>query len=497
MIKSDFSQQVPAELGAVHFVGIGGAGMSGIAHLFVDAGYVITGSDIRATGAVEALRARGVSVSIGHSAWNIGAADTVVVTGAIAEDNPEYLAARDKRIPIIHRAQALAWLTNQQRLVAVAGAHGKTTSTAMIVTALLGLGADPSFVNGGVIRSLGVSAARGSGELFVVEADESDGSFLLYDTAVVLITNVDPDHLDHFGSEEAFEAAFVEFAERASELVVISSDDARASTVAKKIAGRTVMTFGQHASSDVRLHSIDSGPTVSFSVNYQGSDYSTRMRVAGVHNAVNAAGAFGVLVGLGFDPRASLDAIATFEGTERRFEFRGEVAGVSVYDDFAHHPTEIRAALSGARAMVGTGRIIPLFQPHLYSRTRMMADEFASTFEQLADHTIVVPIYGARQDPEPGVTGELITERFADPTRARYFSDWQDATEYAASIARPGDFLIPMGGGDIYLVIPQLLDALRAANEHGVVGEHGIVDDNAAAEYGVVDDNAASEHGRA
>ena len=460
MIKSDFSQTVPADLGRVHFVGIGGAGMSGIARLFLEAGLPVTGSDIRATETVEALRASGVPVAIGHAAANIEGADTLIVTGAIAEDNPEYLAARERGLPIVHRANALAWLTRNHRVVAVAGAHGKTTSTAMIVTAMLALEADPSFVNGGVIRSLGVSAATGTGDTFVVEADESDGSFLLYDTAIALITNVDPDHLDHYGSEQAFEEAFVTFARAASERVVISSDDPRAIAVSRRLADRSVLTFGQHADADIRLHSIDSTETVAFTLRYQGADFTTRLRVAGLHNAINAAGAFGVLVSLGFEPQSSLDAIALFDGTERRFEWRGSVGGVSVYDDFAHHPTEIRAALSGARGAVGAGRLIPIFQPHLYTRTRQMAAEFAETFESLADITIVVPIYGARQEPEPGVTGELITRLFRDQSRVRYFDEWQDAVDCVASLAAEGDFVIPMGGGDIYRIIPQLLDAL-------------------------------------
>jgi len=225
VIKSDFSQAMPQQVGRVHFVGIGGAGMSGIAHLFLAAGIPVSGSDIRDSGTVRALRNEGVSVTIGHAGENVLGADTVVVTGAIAEDNPEYLAARAAGIPVVHRAVALAWLTRRHRVVAVAGAHGKTTSTAMIVTALLRLGADPSFVNGGVLSALGVSSAVGTGDLFVVEADESDGSFLLYDTAIALITNVDADHLDHYGTQEAFEDAFVKFAGEASEFVVISSDD--------------------------------------------------------------------------------------------------------------------------------------------------------------------------------------------------------------------------------------------------------------------------------
>lgn len=462
MIKSDFSQEMPEQAGTVHFVGIGGAGMSGIAHLFLAAGIPITGSDIRDTDTVKALRAKGVPIAIGHSAANVGSADVLVVTGAIAEDNPEYLAARERDLPVVHRARALAWLTERHRVVAIAGAHGKTTSTAMVVTGLRALGADPSFVNGGVIRSLGVSALPGTGQVFVVEADESDGSFLLYNTALALVTNVDPDHLDHFGSEQAFKDAFVEFARRAGDGVVISSDDPGAVEITARLSGSAVTTFGQHPDATIRLHDVDLGATVSFRLAYAGSDYGASLRVPGLHNALNAAGAFGIMVRLGFDPRASLDAIAQFEGTERRFEFRGEVRGVRVFDDFAHHPTEIRAALSGARAVAGNGRLIPIFQPHLYSRTRMLAAEFARTFEELADHTIVVPIYGARQDPEPGVTGRLITERFSRPEDARYFDDWASAVEYAAAIARPGDVLVPMGGGDVYLLIPELLRALQA-----------------------------------
>lgn len=462
MIKSDFSQSLPDTPRHVHFVGIGGAGMSGIAHLFVAAGYTVSGSDIRATEAVEALRAHGVEVGIGHDAAHLGTADALVVSGAINEDNPEYVAARERDLPVVHRAVALAWLTRGRRLVAVAGAHGKTTSTGMIIEAMLALGQSPSFVNGGVIRSLGVSASAGTDDLFVVEADESDGSFLLYDTAVSLITNVDPDHLDHFGSLEAFEEAFVAFAGRAKEFVAISSDDPGAVSITPRLTSSRVVTFGQAASADVRVHSLDTGQTVSFSIRYLGEDYPVTLRVPGLHNALNAAGAFAVLTGLGFDPRASLDAIATFGGTERRFELRGDVGGVRVYDDFAHHPTEIRAALSAARGVVGDGRLIPIFQPHLYSRTRMLAQEFADVFDDFSDHTIVVPVYGARQDPEPGVTGALITERLRVQGSGEYVDDWESAIERAVQVARPGDFLIPMGGGDIYLIIPQLLAALEA-----------------------------------
>ncbi|HRN30317.1 MAG TPA: Mur ligase domain-containing protein, partial [Terrimesophilobacter sp.] len=309
MIKSDFRHDVPADPGTVHFVGIGGAGMSGIARLFVDAGIRVTGSDSRDTDTVRALRELGIPVHIGHSAGHVGDASTLVVTGAISESNPEYREAVDRGIPTVHRAKALAWLTRGRRLVAVAGAHGKTTSTAMVVTALRGLGVDAGFVNGGVIRSLGVSAASGDDDIFVVEADESDGSFLLYDTAVALITNVDPDHLDFFGSEQNFLDAFVDFAGGAREAVVVSADDEGARAITPRFGADRVTTFGEHPESDVRVHSVRLGVNTSFTVSWNGEEYPATLTVPGLHNVLNAAGAFGVLVRLGFDARASLDAI--------------------------------------------------------------------------------------------------------------------------------------------------------------------------------------------
>ncbi|HEY8281944.1 MAG TPA: UDP-N-acetylmuramate--L-alanine ligase [Leifsonia sp.] len=465
MIKPDLSLTLPDDLGALHFVGIGGSGMSGIARLFLEAGHRVTGSDVRESGNVLALRELGATIAIGHDAANVGDADTLVVTGALWQDNPEYQLALAKGIPVLHRSQALAWLINGKRLVSVAGAHGKTTSTGMIVTGLLGLGEDPSFVNGGVIESLGTSSQSGSGELFVVEADESDGSFLLYDTAVALITNVDPDHLDHYGSLEAFENAFVTFAREADELVVVSSDDAGAVHVTGRLREeapeKCIVTFGEADDADVRVHSIVTDGPVSFRVRFRGEDFAAQLRIPGRHNAVNAAGAFAVLTGLGFDPERSLAAIAEFGGTERRFELHGTVGGVSVFDDYAHHPTEVAAALSAARTVVGNGRIIAVHQPHLYSRTRLFAKEFAETLENYADETVVLDVYGAREDPEPGVTGALVSERFAHPEHVAFIADWQAAADHTAEIAREGDFVITLGCGDVYRIVPQLLDSLR------------------------------------
>ena len=474
-IKPDPNLTLPDELGKLHFVGIGGSGMSGIARLFLEAGYTVTGSDVRHSANIDTLRGLGVTITVGHDAANVGDADTLVVTGALWQDNPEYQLALAKGLPVLHRSQALAWLIKRSRLVAVAGAHGKTTSTGMIITGLLGLGEDPSFVNGGVIASLGKSSQTGTGELFVVEADESDGSFLLYDTAVALITNVDPDHLDHYGSLEAFEDAFVTFAREADEFVVVSSDDPGAVHVTRRLReeapDKRIVTFGEAEDAEVRVHSIVTDGPVSFVLRYRGEDYAARLRVPGRHNAINAGGAFAVLTGLGFDPAPALAAIAGFGGTERRFELHGTVGGVSVYDDYAHHPTEVAAALSAARTVVGDGRIIAVHQPHLYSRTRLFAREFAETLEQYADETVVLDVYGAREDPEPGVTGALVADRFAHPEHVAFIADWQQAADHTAQIAREGDFVITLGCGDVYRIVPQLLDSLRREHPDAVPAE--------------------------
>jgi len=459
-IKPDYSQPVPDQLGHVHFIGIGGSGMSGIARMLIHSGHKVSGSDVRDSGNIEELRKLGAEIAIGHDARNLGEADTVVVTSALWPTNPEYVLAQERHLPILHRSQALKYLTTNKKLISIAGAHGKTTSTGMVVTGLRVLGKDPSFVNGGVIAEYGSSSASGSSDLFVIEADESDGSFLHYQTSVALITNVDPDHLDHYGTLENFEREFARFANGAKDFVAISSDDPGAIRVTRLIEDKRVITFGEDSSADVRLVQIDaSGAVVSFEISYLGQSYNATLKVPGKHNAINAAGAFSVLVGLGLDPKASLEAIATFAGTERRFELHGELRGVKVYDDFAHHPTEVQAALSAARAVVGSGRLITVFQPHLYSRTRLFAKEFAQALE-LSDQVVVLDIYAAREDPEPGVTGALIADAFQDQSRMHYVPLWDDVPAAVADIAQPGDFVITMGCGDVYRQVPGILKAL-------------------------------------
>lgn len=434
--------------------------MSGIARLVLGMGHRVTGSDVRDSSNISALRSLGAQIHIGHDAKKLGNPDTVVVTSALWTSNPELVAAQELGLPILHRSALLAHLASRGKLISVAGAHGKTTSTGMIVTALNVLGADPSFVNGGVIQAYAASSGFGSGEHFVIEADESDSSFLHYKTAVAVITNVDPDHLDHFGSLEAFEKEFASFADAASELVVISSDDEGAKRVTAMLRHSSVLSFGESENADVRVVDLDAtGPRVRFALEYDGATVAVELSVPGHHNALNAAGAVCALVGLGFGLAAAASAVASFAGTERRFQLHGEIRGVRVYDDFAHHPTEVAAALQAARAVVGDGRLITVFQPHLYSRTRIFAQEFAVALAH-SDQVVITDVYAAREDPEPGITGETISSRFVDDSRVRYVPLWEDTAAVAAALSGAGDFIITMGCGDIFRMVPELMSAL-------------------------------------
>lgn len=461
MIRPDLSLPIPDDITAAHFIGIGGSGMSGLAKMFLDAGIRVSGSDRDDSAALRALAALGATVHVGHDAAHLGDADTVVHTGAIWPENPEYVTAKERGLHVIHRSQALHWLIGGRRLVSVAGAHGKTTSTGMIVTALQGLGIRPHYVNGGVIAGLGVSSDSGTDDLFVVEADESDGTFLLYDTSVALITNVDPDHLDFFGSEAEFDQAFIRFADGAREAVVISADDPGARRVRAGMRHPNVLTFGLAEGADVRISEIVTDRQVSAMLSFRGETATLRLRVPGAHNALNAAGAVAVLLALGEELADAASAVSAFAGTVRRFDLHGTARGVHVYDDYAHHPTEVRAALESARTVAGSGRIIAIQQPHTYSRTQHMYREFAEVLEELADHTVMLDVYGAREDPVPGVTGELVSSAFADPARVHYVPDWQAAADYTAGIAREGDIVMTLGCGNVYLIIPQVLEALR------------------------------------
>lgn len=469
MIYPDLEMEIPESLGKVHFVGIGGAGMSAIAHMMHAVGVEVTGSDRSANYSTAALEAKGIRVSIGQDAAHVGDADTLVITGALSPDNPEYLYAIEHGLPVLHRSQALAWLGRGKRLIAVAGAHGKTTSTGMLVMGLLELGADPSFVNGSVIEPVGVSSAPGEGELFAIEADESDKSFLIYDAQVALITNVDPEHLDFYGSRENFMRAFVDFARGASEMLVISSDDPGAREVRAELQAEgsspPIRTFGFADDADVRLVSVDTTGPALIEVEVAGKRYRQQLEVFGRYNAVNAAGAVAVLTGLGWGAAESLRAVATFGGTKRRFEFHGEIGGVRVFDDYAHHPTEVAALLESARAVAGEGKLLVVHQPHLFSRTKTFYREFAEAFEAFADHTVVLDIDPVREAPDPTTTGALVAFAFADSARASYIDDWQVACDFVADRAVPGDVIVVVGAGSVYKIVPDVLAALTARTE--------------------------------
>ncbi|WP_318529998.1 UDP-N-acetylmuramate--L-alanine ligase [Cellulomonas sp. SG140] len=477
--------EVPSvdSLGRVHLIGVGGAGMSAVAALLAARGLDVSGSDAQDGPALPGLREAGVRVHVGHDASAVRDVDTVVVSSAVRETNPELAAARAAGLRVLHRSQALAALMAGRDSVAVAGAHGKTTTSAMVATALMHAGADPSFAIGGTVLTADgpVGGGRHGDGPFVAEADESDGSFLAYRPLVSVVTNVEPDHLDHYGTREAFEAAFAAFADRirpGGQLVACSDDPGAARlvrTVADRLAARGVqlVTYGRSAGSDVHV-----GPTRATADGWEteltaGAErVVVQLAVPGAHNGLNAAAAWAVLRRLGLDATAAAEALAAFRGTGRRFEDRGTAGGVRVVDDYAHHPTEIAALLGAARQVVGAGRVLVLFQPHLYSRTRTFADEFAHALE-LADAVVVTDVYAAREDPEPGVTGALIVDRMTTPGRGRFVADRTEAASAVVSLARPGDLVLTVGAGDVTQLAPVVLAALHARLGAGGVDPGG------------------------
>jgi UDP-N-acetylmuramate--alanine ligase len=465
-------------LGPVHLIGVGGVGMSGIALMLLARGVPVSGSDARESAVLARLRTAGAQVSIGHRADQVPAEGTLVVSSAVRADNPELVEARARGLRVLHRSEALAALMLGRRSVAVAGTHGKTTTTGMTTVLLRGCGLDPSFAIGGELTDGGLGAHEGGGSAFVAEADESDGSFLLYRPEIAIITNIEPDHLDHYGSGEAVEAAFEEFCRRVvpGGLVVACGDDEGVrrvlARVAETLAERavTIRFYGTGPDNDIRLTQLELTPDgVRFAIKERrdGTEFGPEigpvtLRVPGEHNALNAAAAWAVGRHFGVDGGEALAALGAFGGTRRRFEAKGEAAGVRVVDDYSHHPTEVQAALRSARSVVGTGRVIAVFQPHLYSRTRIFAADFAASLA-LADRVAVLDVYAAREDPEPGVSGELITSQVPLPAADVAFCPQPaDAISAVLGWARPGDLVLTIGAGDITALGPQILTALTA-----------------------------------
>ncbi len=469
--RFDFTAPVPSleSLGAVHLIAIGGAGMSALARLLLERGARVSGSDEAASPVLEALRAAGATVYVGHDPAHLGAADTVVVSSAVRESNPELRAARERQLPVLHRAVALAAATGGQRVVAVAGANGKTTTTAMLAVALAECGLDPSFAIGGQLAGTDVSARIGEGESFIVEADESDRSFLVYRPHVAVATSVQPDHLDFYGTAEGVEQAYRDFVAtiRPGGSLVVSADDPGARRLGERArqGGLRTVTYGVAGDADVRVtEPVYLGLGSSATVLVGGSRHRLHLAVPGEHNLLNAAAALAAaLEGSQASPEEVIAGLGRFAGTRRRFEVKGRARGVSVVDDYAHNPAKVQAVVSTAARMVdGSGRLVVVFQPHLFSRTRDAGAELGRALSR-ADVVVVMDVYGAREDPVPGVSGALV----ADAVRAscpacevRFEPSWPAVAPLVASLTRPGDLVLTVGAGDVTRIGPQVLDLL-------------------------------------
>lgn len=471
--RLDVDAPVPpaAELGRVHVLAVGGAGMSAVARLLLDAGLTVSGSDAKDSAVLGELRSRGATIHVGHSPEHVSGADTVVVSSAIRDDNPELAAAREHGLRVLHRSQSLASVMGQQRRVAVAGANGKTTTSSMLTAALLHLGADPSFALGGELAAQGTNAALGGGPDFVAEADESDGSFLVYHPDVAVVTNVQPDHLDFYGDYATVEAAYGEFARtvRPGGLVVACADDpgsARLAAALREDGGdegaRRVVTYGFADDADVRLTEAElEGHGARATVTLDGTSHALTLRVPGRHNLLNAAAALAAAtLGCGHDADAVLAGLADFGGTRRRFEVRGEVDGVTVVDDYAHNPGKVRAVVATAAEIARPGRLHVIFQPHLYSRTADFATDFAEGLAP-ADDVILLDIYGAREDPVPGVTSEIVAAPLRAAGRPVAVLTKGDAVERVVASARTGDLVMTVGAGDVTVLAGLVVDGLR------------------------------------
>ncbi|MDO5049645.1 MAG: UDP-N-acetylmuramate--L-alanine ligase [Actinomycetaceae bacterium] len=446
-----------------HLIGIGGAGMSVVAELLHARGATITGSDALESKNVEHLRGLGITCFVGHDASQVPPESTVVVSTAVRESNPELSVARARGQKVIHRSQALAIAAQGMDFIAVAGAHGKTTTSGMLASALSGVGTDPSFAVGGVVTGFDTGAHLGGSKVFIAEADESDKSFLNYTPRIALVTNVEPDHLDNYGSREAFEQAFVDFAGKIVDggLLIVCSDDEGAARLGKSYAqtlGGRVASYGTkpvgvldelgiwHAENHAVISNTNlSAEGASATVQYLGRELELHLKVGGAHNLLNAAGALLVGIELGVDADQMAQGLSAFVGTGRRFEFKGEVGGRRLFDDYAHHPSEVVATLKQARVEARGGRVLVLFQPHLYSRTKNFADRFAEAF-CLADQVYFTDIFAAREDPMPGVTSGLIADRVPG---SKLVPDMTQAAMALADQAQPGDLCITMGAGSV------------------------------------------------
>ena len=479
MIVPPPSELIPAEkLGHVHFVGIGGAGLSGIARIMVARGITVSGSDAKDSRTITALRALGATCYVGHDPAQVNGADTVVVSTAIKETNPEVVEARQRGLLLYSRAAALSSIMDGRRVAAVSGAHGKTTTSSMLAVALQHCGADPSFAIGGNFNDTGTNAHDGTGSIFVVEADESDRAFLQYSPEVAVVTNVDPDHLDMYDSPADYHQAFDAFVDRIvpGGCLVACIDDPGARRLAadSRARGVDVHTYGEAEDADVRIDAVSVQPlSSSFEVVVHGRRQGRiDVHVAGRHHTWNAAAAYTAGLALGFPSSELREGLSSYTGTRRRFEYKGAAGGVRVYDDYGHHPTEMLVNLRAARGAVGDGRVIVCFRPLRHTRTQFFFREIGEALG-LADEVIVMDPTG--DDPIPGVTGALIIPHIPlPPERIVYERSWSAAPVRVAERVRPGDLVLTLGAPDVALVGPEVLeligDQLESESESGAVG---------------------------
>ena len=465
----------PDELGAVHFIAIGGSGMNGIASVMLAEGIPVSGSDRQVSKYLRSLEAQGARVYVGHRAEQLGDATTVVASSAIRDSNPELAEARRRGLRVLHRSAALGSLMLGRRGIAVAGTHGKTTTTAMIADVLSGCGLDPSFVIGGALTGTATGGHLGGGDIMVIEADESDGSFLQYPREIAVVTNIDPDHLSNWGSAENYADGFLRFAMADSvRLLVTSADDAGAVALTQRLRQRTaagvpgpaVMTFGTSPQADVQIADVGlAGTGSTFELHWDGHVGPVQLSVPGHYNVLNAAAAYAVAVWLGADAADARRELSKYQGTYRRFQLIGTPNNVRVYDDYAHHPTEVLNTLIAARTGVGDGRVVVCFQPHLYTRTRDFWRELAQALEQ-ADEAIVMDVCGDREDPIPGIDGAMVATAVAPGTaHVTYEPIWDEAAPTVARIARPGDLVITVGCGDVTKVAPKIVAEIQRLAE--------------------------------
>ena len=445
----------------VHFIGIGGAGMSGLARIALSHGIQVSGSDSKDSSVISALTALGASIHTAHAARNVEGADLIVYSNAISASNPERVRAHELNIPTLTRAAALAVLMSESKSIAVAGTHGKTTTSSMLAVALQACGADPSFAIGGTITASGSNAHRGTGEIFVAEADESDGSFIEYHPFAAIVTNIEHDHVDFFDTPESVEKAFKDFAAtiHPDGFVTYCADDEGAVKLSKSIKNCELISYGTSENADLHIDHIELF-TMGSSARaiWKGKSIGhIELQVPGHHNLLNAAGVLATGLKLGFGAAELLTGLGTFRGTGRRFELKGTVHGIRVIDDYGHHPTEIQVTLEAARRYAGDGRLIVIFQPHRYSRTQAFSQGFADVLS-VADRSIVLEVYAASEKPIDGVTSRLITDKMV---KGEYIPNFVEVTDSVVGEAETGDVIMTLGAGDVSSLAPIIVESLN------------------------------------